>query len=92
MELNLPYPPSVNHFYNFYQGRPVLSKDARTYRHQVRRIAIAQGIKSMMGPLAVRIDITPPDERRRDCDNVQKVVLDALQQPTSRDCSGCREH
>ncbi len=31
------------------------------------------------GSLAIRIDITPPDDRRRDCDNVQKAVLDALQ-------------
>ena len=78
-ELTLPYPPSVNHYFSYYQGRPVLSKDARSYRHQVRRIAIATGIKPLMGPLAIRIDITPPDDRRRDCDNVQKAVLDALQ-------------
>ena len=39
-EFDLPYPPSVNHYFSYYQGRPVLSKDARTYRHQVRRIAI----------------------------------------------------
>ena len=78
-ELELPFPPSINHFYSYYQGRPVLSKDARTYRHQVRRLAIARGIKPMMGPLAIRIDIIPPDDRRRDCDNVQKAVLDALQ-------------
>lgn len=78
-ELEIPFPPSINHFFSYYQGRPVLSKDARTYRHQVRRIAIAKGIKPKMGPLAVRIDITPPDDRRRDCDNVQKSVLDALQ-------------
>jgi crossover junction endodeoxyribonuclease RusA len=79
VELELPYPPSINHYFSYYQGRPVLSKDARTYRHQVRRIAIAKGIKPLMGPIAVRIDIAPPDERRRDCDNVQKAVLDALQ-------------
>jgi hypothetical protein len=36
MELNLPYPPSVNHFFSYYKGRPVLSKDARAYRHRVR--------------------------------------------------------
>jgi len=78
-ELKLPYPPSINHYFSFYQGRPVLSKDARAYRHQVRRIAITAGIKPLMGPLAIRIDITPPDDRRRDCDNVQKAVLDALQ-------------
>lgn len=79
VELELPYPPSINHYFSYYQGRPVLSKDARTYRHQVRRIAIAKGIKPLMGSLAIRIDITPPDDRRRDCDNVQKAVLDALQ-------------
>ncbi|AMV31686.1 Crossover junction endodeoxyribonuclease RusA [Pirellula sp. SH-Sr6A] len=78
-ELTLPYPPSINHYFSYYQGRPVLSKDARTYRHQVRRMAIAAGIKPLMGPLAIRIDITPPDDRRRDADNVQKSVLDALQ-------------
>ena len=79
IELNLPYPPSINHYFSYYQGRPVLSKDARAYRHQVRRIAIARGIKPLMGKLAVRIEIAPPDDRRRDCDNVQKAVLDALQ-------------
>jgi crossover junction endodeoxyribonuclease RusA len=79
VELALPYPPSINHYFSYYQGRPVLSKDARAYRHQVRRIAIAKGIKPLMGPLAVRIEIHPPDDRRRDCDNVQKAVLDALQ-------------
>ncbi len=72
-------PPSVNHYFSYYQGRPVLSKDARTYRHHVRRLAIAKGIKPLMGPIAIRIDIAPPDDRRRDCDNVQKAVLDALQ-------------
>ena len=79
IELALPYPPSVNHYFSYYQGRPVLSKDARTYRHQVRRIAIAKSIKPLMGHIAIRIDIAPPDDRRRDCDNVQKAVLDALQ-------------
>lgn len=78
-ELTLPYPPSVNHYFSYYQGRPVLSKDARSYRHQVRRIAIAKCIKPMMGPLNVHIDIFPPDKRRRDIDNCFKSVLDALQ-------------
>lgn len=79
IKLELPYPPSINHYFSYYQGRPVLSKDARSYRHQVRRIAIANGVKPLMGPLAVRIDIFPPDKRRRDIDNCFKSVLDALQ-------------
>lgn len=79
VELEIPYPPSINHYFSYYQGRPVLSKDARSYRHLVRRIAITNGIKPLMGSLAVRIEIYPPDDRRRDCDNVQKSILDALQ-------------
>jgi len=78
-ELELSYPPSINHYFSYYQGRPVLSKDARSYRHHVRRIAIAKGIKPLMGPLHIHIDIFPPDKRRRDIDNCFKSVLDALQ-------------
>jgi crossover junction endodeoxyribonuclease RusA len=32
----------------------------------------------MSGPLEVSIDVFPPDRRRRDVDNVQKALLDAL--------------
>ncbi len=77
--LELGYPPTFNHYFSYYQGRPVLSKDARSYRHLVRKIAIAAGIKPLMGPLNVPIDIFPPDKRRRDIDNCFKSVLDALQ-------------
>lgn len=77
--LELGYPPSWNHFFSYLRGRPVLSKEARAYRQQVRRLAIAAGIKPMMGPLNVHIDIFVPDHRRRDIDNCFKCVLDALQ-------------
>jgi crossover junction endodeoxyribonuclease RusA len=79
LTLSLSVPPSYNHFFCYYQGRPVLSKEARAYRHQVRRIVGAKGIKPLMGPLAVRVDYFPPDNRRRDIDNCLKSVLDALQ-------------
>jgi len=79
LTLSLPFPPSINHYFSYYQGRPVLSKEARAYRHLVRRMASAKGVKPLMGPLAVRIEVHPPDNRRRDADNVQKSVLDALQ-------------
>jgi crossover junction endodeoxyribonuclease RusA len=78
--LELPFPPSFNKQFDYIRGRPVLSKDIRQYRQLVRqRILNARGA-SMMGPLAIRIDLYPPDHRRRDCDNAQKVILDALQQ------------
>ncbi len=78
-KLELDYPPSLNHQFSYVRGRPVLSKDARVYRQQVRKQIAASGMKPMMGPLAVRIEINPPDQRRSDCDNAQKAILDALQ-------------
>ena len=78
--LELEYPPSFNKQFCYRRGGPVLSKDARAYRRTVRRQLMLAKIKPMMGKLAVQIEIFPPDTRRRDADNVQKPVLDALQQ------------
>ena len=33
----------------------------------------------MKGPLALVTDVHPPDNRRRDLDNTQKALLDAMQ-------------
>jgi crossover junction endodeoxyribonuclease RusA len=79
-KLELEYPPTINHQFSFRQGRPVLSKDARAYRQTVRRQLMLAKVKPMMGKIAVQIELFPPDARRRDCDNVQKPILDALQQ------------
>lgn len=77
--LDLPYPPSINHYFSIYRGRPILSKEAKAYRYVVRQRLRSAGVKPRFGPLAVRIDIRPPDNRMRDCDNAQKAILDALQ-------------
>ena len=78
--LELPYPPSVNHHFSVIRGRPVLSKDVRVYRQLVRQCVRSSTLKVGLGPLAVRLELFPPDMRRRDCDNAQKPILDALQQ------------
>ena len=36
-------------------------------------------IEPLSKPLAVQVDVFPPDRRRRDIDNLQKALLDALQ-------------
>jgi crossover junction endodeoxyribonuclease RusA len=38
----------------------------------------ARRVQPLQGPLAVEVEIYPPDLRRRDLDNLQKAVLDAL--------------
>lgn len=78
--LQLPFPPSINHCFSVYRGRWVLSKDARAYRQLVRQRVRSSDARVALGPLAVRLDLFPPDQRRRDCDNAQKPILDALQQ------------
>ena len=37
------------------------------------------GIKPLTGKLVVDVEVFPPDNRRRDIDNVQKALLDALE-------------
>ena len=77
--LELEYPPTFNKQFSYGRGGPVLSNDARAYRRNVRGQLVLAKVKPMMGNLAVQIELFPPDARRRDCDNVQKPILDALQ-------------
>jgi len=78
--LELPYPPSINHAFSIIRGRPVLTQQTRAYRQRVRSLVRASSMPTLLGPLAVRLELYPPDARRRDCDNAQKSLLDALQQ------------
>lgn len=78
--LELPWPPSINHCFSVIRGRLVLSAETRGYRQVVRQRVRAAAVRVELGPVAVRLDLFPPDRRRRDCDNAQKPILDALQQ------------
>ena len=79
IELELPYPPSVNHYWRHYRGRTLISRGGRAFRDAVRAALAKAGTKPLPGPLAVAVEIYPPDRRRRDIDNVQKALLDALE-------------
>jgi crossover junction endodeoxyribonuclease RusA len=78
--LEMPYPPSFNHAYTMWQGRRILSAENRQYRQHIRQQVRQAGARTLLGPLAVRLELYPPDLRRRDCDNAEKMILDALQQ------------
>ncbi len=77
--LELPYPPSVNHYWRHYRGRTLISRGGRTFRKDVGAALAAAGVRPMDGRLAVAVEVYPPDRRRRDIDNVQKALLDALE-------------
>ena len=79
IELELPFPPSVNHYYRRVGPRTLISREGRRFRERVCAHPRGLGIGAMAGPLHVEIEVYPPDRRRRDIDNVQKALLDALQ-------------
>ena len=78
LALELPYPPSVNHYWRRVGARTLISRGGRAFRTAVCTILAAYGVQPLEGPLAVSVDLYPPDRRRRDVDNVLKSLLDAL--------------
>lgn len=75
--LNLPYPPSVNHYWGVSGKRRFVAKKGVDFRNYV--ISLCKGLKTFEGRLIVEVDIYPPDKRKRDIDNLAKGVLDSLQ-------------
>lgn len=77
--LELPYPPTANLYYRHVGFRTLISREGRAYRSLVCATLRRAGVRPLDGPLAVGLDLYPPDHRRRDADNAQKSLLDALQ-------------
>ncbi|WP_339026119.1 RusA family crossover junction endodeoxyribonuclease [Leclercia pneumoniae] len=86
MKLVLPFPPSVNTYWRApnkgpLKGRHLISAKGRAYQSaacsaivdQLRRLP-----KPSTAPAAVEILLFPPDSRRRDIDNYNKALFDAL--------------
>jgi crossover junction endodeoxyribonuclease RusA len=79
VEIELPYPPSVNHVWRTWKGRTLLSKEGRHYRALVAVLLRVAGVPRLSGELAMQVDVYPPDRRRRDLGNLDKVLSDSLQ-------------
>jgi Holliday junction resolvase RusA-like endonuclease len=79
LEFELPYPPSVNHYWRHWGTKTLISRGGRAFRKAVCAILAAHGVRPLAGPLNVDIKAYPPDRRQRDIDNIQKPLLDALQ-------------
>ena len=82
INVNLPWPPSVNSLYRINRrSRIFKSKKAVDYTATVGWTLKREGFEGF-GTSRVEIDILacPPDRRRRDLDNIQKALLDSLQE------------
>lgn len=80
MRIDLPFPPSVNHYWRMVNGRMIVSAAGRKYRADCQAAVLSQlGLcKPLTGRITVGILAHPPDKRRRDLDNMLKASLDAL--------------
>jgi crossover junction endodeoxyribonuclease RusA len=79
MEVELPFPPSVNHLWRRVGYRTLISREGRRFRRRVVAILEAMRVRPLAGKLAIQVEVHPPDRRRRDLDNVLKALLDALE-------------
>lgn len=77
--VELPWPPSINHYYRRVGARTLISRAGREFRRRVGRILAARRLPPAVGRLAVTVEVYPPDRRRRDIDNLLKAVLDACE-------------
>jgi len=77
---SLPWPPSLNTAYpSTKTGRRILSKKGRAYQKEVWALCAQQKIKMLRGTVSITIQAYPPDRRKRDLDNLFKMILDSLQ-------------
>ena len=80
--IELRWPPTVNHYYTVSRGkkpRKILSEQARAYKDLCAWGMLEQGTPKLTGPrFCVTILARPPDNRKRDLDNLLKPILDAL--------------
>lgn len=86
MKLTLPFPPSVNTYWRApnkgpLKGRHLISAAGRAYQ-SAACAAIIEQLRRLPKPTtakaAVEIIFYPPDARRRDLDNYNKALFDAL--------------
>jgi crossover junction endodeoxyribonuclease RusA len=78
IKLELPWPPSLNHYYRHVGPRVLISKAGRAYRDAVIAKMRAENVQKMRGDVELVIDAYPPDNRRRDADNIEKCLWDSL--------------
>ena len=74
--LTLPWPPTGNTSVRHGNGGHYLTQDVRDYRQAVA--AICRDYAPVKGRYRLHVHLSPPDKRRRDCDNAIKSLLDAL--------------
>lgn len=89
LTITLPYPPSVNSYWQHRVIKPrgkgrafaqfYISEHGQAFRKNVIAAVLKQqAAKRLTCPVAVKIELLPPDRRTRDIDNPLKAIFDSL--------------
>lgn len=80
IDVDLPYPPSVNKIYRRRRdGQVVLPAAVKLWRKRAGWAYKAAGGRVLHGPVSVEVELYPPaDGQRRDIDNGLKCILDSF--------------
>ncbi len=74
---DLPWPPSANHYWGRRKGGGTYVASAGiAYREDVAMLL--EGKRKIEGEVTVAFIAYPPDKRKRDIDNIEKAMYDAL--------------
>ena len=79
MDIILPWPPSANRYWRFWNRHIIISKEAQIYKKTIKQLFYTWPLKNINGRLVVNIVAHPPDRRMRDLDNLLKITLDSLE-------------
>ncbi|MGJ8516624.1 RusA family crossover junction endodeoxyribonuclease [Carnimonas bestiolae] len=82
ISLTLSFPPTVNSVWRSVNGRTIMSKRGREYRKETCAAIAHQldntGVVATGERLRMEVLLYPPDRRKRDIDNYNKALLDAI--------------
>jgi len=80
ISFELPWPPSINHYYTRTSTGVMINKRAREYRREtLYLLSKYKGSFTEIERLQMIINLYPPDRRKRDIDNHCKSLIDCLQ-------------
>jgi len=80
MRFELPWPPTMNHYYTVARGRKILSRKGRIYKALVRGLLFTGSPGAVYPAERLALDVTlyPPRLGKWDLDNRAKPLLDAM--------------
>jgi crossover junction endodeoxyribonuclease RusA len=77
--LNLPLPPSINHYWGQHGHRRFVSKSGIKFKLEVQDYVIVHNVPKLRDArLQMQVTLYPKDKRKQDIDNRIKALWDAL--------------